>query len=344
MPVEGTPLYEEQIGFAKEEEKRRRSSPVHVKGDDVAALLAKNSPLRHPLYIVDPRIGFNNRTHRFWLHQLPAGGEDGQKWKKLGHRHTVEAVIYYLSGRGCSIIDGVRHDWEPGDLVCVPMFAWHRHINESDEPATYLASTTGPLSMGTGLAVYEDENYPEQWVYATGTEEDRKTLVPGGTPDVQGLGDTSLSSHIYAEQVRFAGLEEEKRRASRVLVKPRDLLFGNTPMGKVAYAVDRATGFHVKALSTAVAEIEPGSRSGAHRHLYDEIDYILEGEGRAIVDDQVYEIKKGDTLAIPVFAWHQYFSTGDVPLRILAHSTRPAMENLGLMATQQGEAAPLSAP
>jgi mannose-6-phosphate isomerase-like protein (cupin superfamily) len=107
----------------------------------------------------------------------------------------------------------------------------------------------------------------------------------------------------------------------------------------VAYVVDRRLGFYVKALSTVVGQIPPGKRSGAHRHLYDEIDLVLAGRGRCIVDDETYEIKKGDALDIPVFAWHQYFNTGDEPLRIMAHSTRPAMENLGLVLTQQGEVA-----
>jgi mannose-6-phosphate isomerase-like protein (cupin superfamily) len=110
-------------------------------------------------------------------------------------------------------------------------------------------------------------------------------------------------------------------------------------MGNVAYVVDSRIGFYVKALSTVVAEIPAGRRSGAHRHLYDEIDYVLEGKGKCVVDDQQFDIKKGDTLAVPVFAWHQYFNTGETPLRILAHSTRPAMENLGLVLTHQGELA-----
>ena len=60
---------------------------------------------------------------------------------------------------------------------------------------------------------------------------------------------------------------------------------------------------------------------------------IKPAEGQALL------LKPGDTLAIPVFAWHQYFNDGDEPLRILAQSTRPAMENLGLVLTQQGELA-----
>jgi len=140
-----------------------------------------------------------------------------------------------------------------------------------------------------------------------------------------------------AEQVAFAYNEEHRRRAGRVLVKGSELKFESTAMGNLAYVVDSRLGFHAKALATVVAEIPPGKRSGAHRHLYDEIDYVLAGSGRCIVDDQSFEIKKGDTLAIPVFGWHQYFNTGDAPLRILAHSTRPMLENLGLVLTHQGE-------
>jgi hypothetical protein len=65
----------------------------------------------------------------------------------------------------------------------------------------------------------------------------------------------------------------------------------------------------------------------------------LKGSGKAIIDDKEYDQKQGDVTAIPVWAWHQYFNTGDEPLQILAISTRPALENLGLVLTHQGELA-----
>ena len=52
---------------------------------------------------------------------------------------------------GHSIIDGVRHDWAPGDFISVPMFSWHRHLNTGNEDFIYLAATTGPLSLVAGL-------------------------------------------------------------------------------------------------------------------------------------------------------------------------------------------------
>ena len=335
-PVPNDKLYLEQVRYGKDEQKRRKDSPIFVSGDDVAKLLEAN----RGVYMVDPRMGFNNRTHRLFVSKhVPTEAEDNKAWKTLGHRHTVEAVIHWLAGKGYSIVDGKRYDWEAGDFICVPIFAWHRHVNIGNEPALHVASTTGPLYMGIGQAVYEDERYPEYWIYAQQGEDALRTLIPGGANAVSEADVNTQAGRLYAEQVAFAFNEEHRRRQSRVLVRGSELRFEQTAMGNVAYVVDNRIGFHVKALSTVVAEIPVGKRSGAHRHLYDEIDYVLSGNGKCIVDDQSFDIKKGDTLAVPVFAWHQYFNIGGTPLRILAHSTRPAMENLGLVLTHQGEVA-----
>lgn len=328
-------LYMEQIRFGKEEQKRRSTSPVHIRREEHEALLANATGA---VFLVDPRLGFNNRTHRFWINRLPPGGEEGQKWKTLGHRHTVEAVIYWLSGHGYSIIDGTRHYWKAGDLVCVPMFAWHRHVNEADEFAYYTASTTGPLSMGLGQAVYEDERFPQFFTFAQEGEQAMKALMPGAAQagDPRAELRSSPGQKLYGEEVGFAYEEEIRRRQGKVIVKAEDIVFEPTAMGRIAHAVDARLGFHVKALSTALYEMPSGRHSGSHRHLYDEICYVLKGNGRAIVDDKPYEIKKGDTLSIPLFAWHQFFG-GTEPLVLLSHNTRHAMENLGLVLTQHGE-------
>lgn len=339
----------EHIRFGKEELERRRRSPVLVKAEEIAAQLKE-----HPhVYIVDPRLGFNQRVFRFWINRRSVGEEMEFSGMKLGHRHTVEAVIYILKGRGHSVIDGQKYPWEAGDLICVPVFAWHLHRNESDDELLYLAATTGPLSMAMGIALYEEERYPEYWVFAQKGEEAMKTLIPGGAEVPQG-GRVELDpgrwrpgqsdggrspAELYFEQLAYAQGEEKRRRAGKVLVKGKDLGFGSTPMGRVAYAVDPRLGFHVKLLSTLFAEIPPGRHSGAHRHIYEETDYILSGEGYSIIEDQRYEWKKGDTLVIPVFAWHQHFNTGREPARFLVHSSRVAMESTGYIHTQQGEEA-----
>ena len=326
-------LYMELVRFGQTEQKRRQESPIHVRSEQHVGKPG-------PVFLVDPRIGFNNHTHRLFIAQLPPGGEEGQAWKTLGHRHTVEAVIYWLSGHGYSIIDGKKYEWKRGDVVCVPMFAWHRHVNNSDEIAYYVASTTGPLSMGLGQAIYEDELYPQFWVYAQQGEAAVRALTPGGlaaSPGHNEPQEATQAQRLYSEQISYAYHEELNRRKSKVFLKGEDIRLEATQMGRMAYLVDPRIGFHVKALSSVMGEVPPGKHSGSHRHLYDEIDFVLQGQGKVIIDDKTYEVEPGDALAIPVFAWHQYFCTGDEPLRLLSHSTRPAMENLGLVLTQHGE-------
>ena len=50
------------------------------------------------------------------------------------HRHAhTEAMLYVLEGRGYSMIDGKRVDWEEGDAVHVPpRMTVHEHFNDSD--------------------------------------------------------------------------------------------------------------------------------------------------------------------------------------------------------------------
>jgi gentisate 1,2-dioxygenase len=330
----------ESVRFAKEEAKRRLEAPVQVKAEEIRAQFKNHSHL----YLVDPRLGFNHRTFRFWINRIPAGEEEGMGWKTLGHRHTVEAVLHVLQGKGHSIIDGARYDWEPGDFISVPMFSWHRHINTGDEDFIYLAATTGPLSLALGLAVYEDERYPDYWLFGHKGESALKSLIPGADDSTRvRIAEESTRESIsgtdafYREHLLFSGGEEKRRRASRVLVKGSEIQPEKTPMGRVRYVIDPKTEFLMRVLGTLVAEISPGRRSGAHRHFYEEVNYVLSGRGYSLIEDRRYEWSEGDVLCMPVFSWHQHFNTGAEPARFLVHHSRPLMENLGFMHIEQGE-------
>ena len=61
------------------------------------------------------------------------------------HRHTTEAVLYIVKGKGHTVMhyDGEpeeRVDWEEGDMLGIPLWAWHQHFNDDDtNTARYLA-------------------------------------------------------------------------------------------------------------------------------------------------------------------------------------------------------------
>jgi uncharacterized RmlC-like cupin family protein len=81
------------------------------------------------------------------------------------HRHTTEAVLYIVRGRGHTVLhfDGEpeeRVDWAEGDLLGIPLWAWHQHFNDSDsDVARYLAVQDTFTVKQMGL--HQIERYPE---------------------------------------------------------------------------------------------------------------------------------------------------------------------------------------
>lgn len=61
------------------------------------------------------------------------------------HRHTYETVLYVLEGKGWTLVEDEKIEWEAGDAVYIPSWAWHQHQNLSDtEPAKYIACENAP--------------------------------------------------------------------------------------------------------------------------------------------------------------------------------------------------------
>jgi quercetin dioxygenase-like cupin family protein len=102
------------------------------------------------------------------LAELKPGGNS------VRHRHTTEAYIYIVAGRGYSIInyddeDEVRVDWSEGTLFSPPVWAWHQHFNtDPDRPARYLAiQDTGLVRH---MRLHGIERHPTQLKVGEGTE------------------------------------------------------------------------------------------------------------------------------------------------------------------------------
>lgn len=60
------------------------------------------------------------------------------RWHTGRHIHA-EAMIYVLEGKGYSVIDGKRYDWEAGDLLHVQgPHTDHQHFNTGESPVRYM--------------------------------------------------------------------------------------------------------------------------------------------------------------------------------------------------------------
>jgi gentisate 1,2-dioxygenase len=111
--------------------------------DDVAFRYTNPANGRHVL----PTIGC-------WIQMLRPGVHT------RAHRHTTSAVYHAFRGRGSTIVNGVRVDWDQGDFLALPPWTWHEHVNRSDSEEAVLFSTTDAPIM-EALNLYVEEPYAE---------------------------------------------------------------------------------------------------------------------------------------------------------------------------------------
>jgi len=63
--------------------------------------------------------------------------------------------------------------------------------------------------------------------------------------------------------------------------------------------------------------IAPG-RAAEHSHVYDEVIYVLEGEGMLHIDDSHEPVSQGTCIHLPPLLEHSLENSGDSPMRIVA--------------------------
>jgi gentisate 1,2-dioxygenase len=78
--------------------------------------------------------------------------------KTRAHRHTGSYLYHVAKGRGHSIINGRRLDWQEHDIFCVPSWTWHEHANASqNEDACLFCLSDIPVMRKLGL--YREEAF-----------------------------------------------------------------------------------------------------------------------------------------------------------------------------------------
>lgn len=78
--------------------------------------------------------------------------------RTLAHRHTGGAVYLAVEGSGTSVIEGMRFDWERGDMFVVPPWAWHEHAGAGGEGILFSIHDSPVMQS---LSLYMEEAYGE---------------------------------------------------------------------------------------------------------------------------------------------------------------------------------------
>jgi mannose-6-phosphate isomerase-like protein (cupin superfamily) len=118
--------------------RRLRAMPRVRRADEIKFV---DGPQTYSRHYVEPKDGI---TQTFHLH-LEEYGPGGRSQK---HGHVNEAAFYILDGRGYEIHDGIRYDWEAGDVAIVHNNCVHQHFNaDPDRPARALVIKTKPMYL-----------------------------------------------------------------------------------------------------------------------------------------------------------------------------------------------------
>jgi len=139
-------LYEELLRLRDEDRERRKNAVVLVKGKE---LPWERNPQGKMKWYLHPSIQ-NTALKTFLLYEqeIPPGGRSGRQ------RYQGGQVLYVLEGRGYTVIDGVRYDWEEGDVVQLPLKAEgivYQHFNADRERRARLLACEPNLIGAVGV-------------------------------------------------------------------------------------------------------------------------------------------------------------------------------------------------
>jgi gentisate 1,2-dioxygenase len=107
------------------------------------------------------------------------------------------------------------------------------------------------------------------------------------------------------------------------------------------FSAERRHAVHVvdlpsKTMSMTVGGLEPGQSSNRHRHTYETLIYILEGQGYSVIEDRTVRWRAGDAIYVPVWAWHNHVNdSSTAACRYLACENMPLLQNLGQLALRE---------
>lgn len=169
----------------------------------------------------------------------------------------------------------------------------------------------------------------------------------------QGTLQTDYYRRMLERSKKFREDYDKKTRS----VSPADMPWENSPQGRIKHLVNEETDTVECCMDMYMQEIAPGSRSGKHRHMAEEVFFVLEGQGYDLhwdasftLDDKYlwdwekepkkYEWEEGDFVYIPPYATHQHFNADPAkPARFITGTSR-LVKALGFDWWEQVENAP----
>jgi mannose-6-phosphate isomerase-like protein (cupin superfamily) len=147
--------YDQALAMMAELRDRQYTRKVVIRDEDRPWEQSRQGYAKH---IMDPLIDDTALTD-WWMFVHEIKRHSGK------HRHQGGLVIYVLEGKGYTVCDSVRYDWEAGDLIVLPLKPGgieHQHFNTDDsQSAKWIAFIYVPYWFGAASELIQIENSPD---------------------------------------------------------------------------------------------------------------------------------------------------------------------------------------
>lgn len=238
------------------------------------------------------------------------------------HRHTTTATRFIMKGKGGKgTVNGSKLDFQPGDFLNTPTWAWHDHTNDGDEEVLWMDCLDSPFTKYMDVCFTEFLPTKQQALilpddYAT-------TRFQGG-----------MTRPIANRKEELAPLGRYKWEYTK---QGLDGLSEFDPDPIDGYAVEYINPTNGKdandRIGARMQKLPPEFQGKAHRHVHSNVYHVYKGEGYTVMNGVVFEWSEGDFFVVPPWTWHEHvnpskeedaylFSTNDLPIIEALHFER----------------------
>jgi quercetin dioxygenase-like cupin family protein len=164
----------------------------------------------------------------------------------------------------------------------------------------------------------------------------------------------------YQEALQESAELRKTYKKRKGTIKASEMPWENSPQGLLKHVVNEKMNTRECALDIYQQFLPPGSRSGKHRHIAEELFFVLEGKGYDLHWDVKFDCtdqyewdwekepkrfdwEEGDFVYIPPYTMHQHFNADpEKPARFISATNR-ILKAMGYDWLEQVEDAPDSA-
>jgi gentisate 1,2-dioxygenase len=239
------------------------------------------------------------------------------------HRHTNTALRFVIKGGGAyTTSNGEPMIMYPGDLLIQPNWAWHDHVNHSNEPIIWIDA------LDSGLVNFLNASFREEWSEGMNqplTKKDgasRRLYGPARQPVLQYESPGVPYHYKWSET-----LEALQELAEQGVHDPHDDVF-------LEYKNPINGGHTFLTMTCHLQMLRPGQETRFHRHTGTTLYHAVQGQGEIVFDqDKPLDLEwdEHDSFSLPSWRWHKHRNrSATEPAILFSLTDRPILQMMGL--------------